>query len=197
MSILDEVYTPSVWGVFKHPSLLFNSFYWWDIRYKISAFFNPRQKWLTKTIPNTWCDKVSLIPHLLFTCLIHYVEQEEGLSDNYDYAEELEKGHVSQQYVDSVLETDRELREVYNYIKTERPGLELHLEVSYPTPNSKAGDIFVENKDGSCTMRSCEELYGMPYKEAYAEVRRLEALIEEKDMWAMNTIIKHHQKMWT
>jgi Mn-dependent DtxR family transcriptional regulator len=46
-------------------------------------------------------------------------------------------------------------------------------------------------------MRSCEELYGMPYKEAYAEVRRLEALIEEKDMWAMNTIIKHYQKMWT
>jgi Mn-dependent DtxR family transcriptional regulator len=46
-------------------------------------------------------------------------------------------------------------------------------------------------------MRSCEELYGMPYKEAYAEVRRLEALIEEKDMWAMKTIIKHYQKMWT
>jgi hypothetical protein len=37
----------------------------------------------------------------------------------------------------------------------------------------------------------------MPYKEAYAEVRRLEALIEEKDMWAMKTIIKHYQKMWT
>jgi hypothetical protein len=195
--MIIDTYTTNFCRVFKHPSLLFNSFYWWDIRYKISAFFNPRQKWLTKTIPNTWCDKVSLIPHLLFTCLIHYVEQEEGLSDNYDYAEDLEKGYVSQQYVDSVLETDRELREVYNYIKTERLQLEEQHENSYPTPNSKAGDIFVENKDGSCTMRSCEELYGMSYKEAYAEVRRLEALIEEKDMWAMKTIIKHYQKMWT
>jgi hypothetical protein len=195
--MIMDTYTTNVLRVFKHPSLLFNSFFWWDVRYRISAFFNPRQKWLTKTIPNTWCDKVTLIPHLLFTCLIHYVEKEEGLNDNYDYAEDLEKGYVSQQYVDSVLETDRELREVYNYIKTERPQLEEQHENSYPTPNSKAGDIFVENKDGSCTMRSCEELYGMPYKEAYAEVRRLEALIEEKDMWAMNTIVKHYQKMWT
>jgi hypothetical protein len=195
--MIIDTYTTNVWRVFKHPSLLFNSFYWWDIRYKISAFFNPRQKWLTKTIPNTWCDKVSLIPHLLFTCLVHYVEQEEGLNDNYDYAEELEKGHVSQQYVDSVMETDRELREVYNYIKVERSQLEEQHENSYPTPTSKATDFFVKGADGHYTMRSCEDLYGFPYEEAYAETHRLEALIEEKDMWAMNTIIKHYQKMWT
>jgi hypothetical protein len=152
---------------------------------------------LTKTIQNTWCDKVSLIPHLLFTCLVHFVEEEEGLRDNYDYAEELEKGYVSQQYVDSVMETDRELREVYNYIKTERPGLELHLEVSYPTPKDPNSDFLVEKEDGHYTMKSCEELYGLSFKEAYAETHRLEALIEEKDMWAMNTIIKHYQKMWT
>lgn len=195
--MIIDTYTTNVWRVFKHPSLLFNSFFWWDVRYRISAFFNPRQKWLTKTIPNTWCDKVSLIPHLLFTCLIHYVEKEEGLSDNYDYAEDLEKGYVSQQYVDSVLETDRELREVYNYIKVERPQLEEQHENSYPTPTSKATDFFVKGADGHYTMRSCEELYGFPYKEAYAETHRLEALLEEKDAWAMNTIVKHYQKMWT
>jgi hypothetical protein len=195
--MIIDTYTTNVWRVFKHPSLLFNSFFWWDVRYRISAFFNPRQKWLTKTIPNTWCDKVSLIPHLLFTCLIHYVEKEEGLSDNYDYTEDLEKGYVSQQYVDSVLETDRELRAVYNYIKVERPQLEEQHENSYPTPTSKATDFFVKGADGHYTMRSCEELYGFPYKEAYAETHRLEALLEEKDAWAMNTIVKHYQKMWT
>jgi len=197
MSILDEVYTTSIWRVFKHPSLLFSSFYWLDIRYKIDAFFKPRQKWLTKTIPNTWCDKVSLIPHLLFTCLVHYVEDEKGLSDDYDFSEELEKGYVSQQYVDSVLTTDRELREVYNYIKTERPQLEEQHDNSYPTSNSKGGDFFVQDADGRYTMRSCEDLYGLPYKEAYAETHRLEKLIEEKDMWAMQTIVKHYQKLWT
>jgi hypothetical protein len=197
MSILDEVYTTSIWRAFKHPSLLFSSFYWLDIRYKISAFFKPRQKWLTKTIPNTWCDKVSLIPHLLFTCLVHYVEDEKGLSDDYDFSEELEKGYVSQQYVDSVLTTDRELRSVYNYIKTERPDLVEQHDNSYPTSNSKGGDFFVQDADGRYTMRSCEDLYGFPYEEAYAETHRLEKLIEEKDMWAMQAIIKHYQKMWT
>ena len=196
--MIMDTYTTNVLRVFKHPSLLFNSFFWWDVRYRISAFFNPRQKWLTKTIPNTWCDKVTLIPHLLFACLTHYVEDEKGLQDHTDWTEDLEKGYISQEYVDSVKNTDNELREVYNYIKTERPELEKQHENSYPTPSSKAiNDIFVKEEDGNCTMRSCEELYGMPYKEAYAEVRRLEALIEEKDMWAMKTIIKHYQKMWT
>ena len=198
MSILNDEYKPNPLRVFTHPSLLFNSFYWDDLRYKISAFFKPRQKWLTKTIPNTWCDKTALIPHLLFTCLTHYVEDEKGLQDHTDWTEDLEKGYISQEYVDSVKNTDNELREVYNYIKTERPELEKQHENSYPTPSSKAiNDLFIKEEDGNCTMRSCEELYGMSYKEAYAEVHRLEALIEEKDMWAMNTIVKHYQKMWT
>ena len=196
--MIIDTHNPSAWRVFRCPSLLFNSFYWWDLKYKIEAFFNPRQKWLTKTIPNTWCDKVTLVPHLLFSCLTHYVEDEKGLQDHIDWTEDLEKGYISQEYVDSVKSTDKELREVYNYIKTERPELEKQHQNSYPTPSSKAiNDIFIKEEDGNYTMRSCEDLYGLPYKEAYAETYRLEALIEEKDMWAMQTIIKHYQKMWT
>jgi len=195
--MIIETKTPSLWKVFKRPSLLFNSFYWWDFRYKLEAFFNPRQKWLTKTIPNTWCDKVTLIPHLLFTCLTHYVEDEKGLQDHIDWTEDLEKGYVSQQYVDSVLETDRELRAVYNYIKTERSQLEEQHENSYPTPKDPNSDFLVQKEDGRYIAKSCEELYGLTFKEAYAETHRLETLLEEKDMWAMNTIIKHYQKMWT
>jgi len=40
-------------------------------------------------------------------------------------------------------------------------------------------------------------LYGLSYEESYAETTRLEKLIEEKDMWAMQTIVKHYQKLWT
>ena len=140
-----------------------------DYRRVISSFFFPRQKWLTKIIPNTWCDKVSLIPHLLFTCLVHYVEDENGLQDEIDWSTDLEKGYTSQEYVDSVKATDSELRSVYNYIKTERPQLEDQYNNSYPTPNSKGGDFFVQDADGRYTMRSCEDLYGMSYAEAYAE----------------------------
>ena len=197
MSVLDEVYTQSPWRVFKHPSLLFNGFYWSDIKYSISAYFNPRQKWLTKTIPNRWCDKTSLIPHLLFTCLVHYVEKEEGLHDEHDYSEDLKAGFVSQEYVDSVLTTDRELREVYNYIKTERPELNRQLDDAYPTPQQPHTEFFTKNEDGHYTMKTCEELYGMSYKKAYSKVRSIEAKLEKKDAWAMKTIIKHYQKMWT
>jgi hypothetical protein len=195
--MIIEQHTPSAWRVFRCPSLLFNSFYWWDLKYKIQAFFNPRQKWLTRTIPNTWCDKVSLVPHLLFTCLVHYVEDENGLQDQIDWSDDLEKGYTSQEYVDNVKSTDSELRSVYNYIKTERPQLEDQYNNSYPTPNSKGGDFFVQDADGRYTMRSCEDLYGLSYEEAYAETHRLEKLIEEKDMSAMLTIVKHYQRLWT
>ena len=46
-------------------------------------------------------------------------------------------------------------------------------------------------------MRSCDDVYGMAYAEAYAETNRLEKLIEEKDLWAMNTIVKYHQYLWS
>jgi hypothetical protein len=135
---------------------------------------------------------------LLFTCLVHYVEKEEGLQDQVDWSDDLKKGYLSQEYYDNIKATDSELRAVYDYIKVERPALEEQYDNSYPTPSSKEiNDLFVKNEDGNYTMRSCEEMYGLSYEEAYAETHRLEALIEEKDMWAMQTIIKHYQKLWT
>ena len=183
--------------IFKHPSLLLNSYFWWDLKYQISAWFNPRQKWLTKTIPNTWCDKTTLIPDLLFTCLIHYVEDEKGLQDEIDWGEDLKAGYVSQEYIDTIKTRSALFRAVYNYVKTERSELEAAHDNSYPIPLSPTKDLFTKNEDGNRTMRSCLTVYGMPYAEAYAETNRLEKLIEEKDLWAMNTIVKYYQYMWT
>jgi hypothetical protein len=183
--------------IFKHPSLIFNSFFWWDLKYQISASFNPRQKWLTKSIPNTWCDKTTLIPHLLFECLIHYVEKEGGLQDQTDWSEDLKGGYVTQEYIDNLKTRDELLRAVYNYVKTERLVIESEQDNSYPIPLSPTKDLFTKNEDGNRTMRTCDDVYGMSFTEAYAEVNRLEKLIEEKDMWAMNTIVKYYQYMWT
>lgn len=191
-----NTYKTNPFRVFKHPSLLFNRFFWNDLKYQISAWFNPRQKWLTETIPNTWCDKTTLIPHLLFECLIHYVEKEKGLQDQIDWSEDLKAGYVSQEYVNDHQNRDALLRAVYNYVKTERLELEAAHDNSYPIPLSPAKDLFTKNEDGNRTMRSCEDVYGMAYAEAYAETNRLEKLIEEKDLWAMNTIVKYHQYLW-
>jgi hypothetical protein len=178
----------------KNPSLIFNSFFLSELKSIIEAWFNPRQKWLTQTIPNTWCDKTTLIPHLLFECLVHYVEQEKGLQDQLDWSQDLKEGYVTQQYVEGIVKRDAELRKAYNYIKFERPELEYQLENSYPETNR---EIFVINEDGHTVMRSCKDLYGMPYEQAYAQTNRLEKFIAKKDMMTMKTIIKYHEFLWT
>ena len=53
--------------------------------YFLRDWFSPRQKWLTKDIPNHWSDKTALIPQLLIKCLIHFVEEEKCFA-NTDYA---------------------------------------------------------------------------------------------------------------
>lgn len=103
---------------------VFSKYFWNDIWYKITAFFNPRQKWLTKHIPNIWKDKPELIQDILFACLVHYVEEENGLHDESFYKKDLDEHYISKEYYDHSVEWNNDLREVYNYIKTERPKLE-------------------------------------------------------------------------
>jgi hypothetical protein len=103
---------------------LFSRYFWSNQWYKITAFFKPRQKWLTKHIPNVWQDKPELIQDILFACLIHYVEEEKGLRDVSFYEQDLKDGHLSQEYYDHSVAINNDLREVYNYIKVERPVLE-------------------------------------------------------------------------
>lgn len=52
----------------------------WQIRdtyYKISCFFFPRQRWLTKTIPREWTDKFALMVETSFACFKAFVDLEE------------------------------------------------------------------------------------------------------------------------
>ena len=171
--------------------------------WKTRSFFIPQQRWLTRVIPRTYCDKVELVPRILFAILIDFVEKEKGLSQlDADWAKELENGHVSQEYVDDVNLTYSELRDAYNYIKTQRDELQSAADSSYPETLPGVHGIFEEptfdaagNK--SICMRSCETLYGMSFAEAYAEHNRLEALMEKRDQEAMMTIVRHVKVLWT
>lgn len=62
-------------------------------------------------------------PHM-FACLIDYVEEEKGLRDASFYEQDLKEGYLSQEYYDHSVAINNDLREVYNYIKVERPVLE-------------------------------------------------------------------------
>jgi hypothetical protein len=83
-----------------------------------------QQKWLTDKLQGDWIDKDAIIEIVLFDSLIHYVEKEDGLNDIcYDFSEELQKGHVRQDTVDAIKLRQKELNDVYFYLKNERPTL--------------------------------------------------------------------------
>lgn len=83
-----------------------------------------QQKWLTDNLKGEWIDKDQIIEIVLFDSLIHYVEKEDGLNDVcYDFSEELQKGHVRQDTVDAIKLRQKELNDVYFYLKNERPTL--------------------------------------------------------------------------
>lgn len=190
---------PNPMKLLKRFRLLFtNSYARADVYWKICAFFKPRQRWLTRVIPNTYCDKVELVPRLLFAVLVDFVESEDGLSQlDIDWSKEIADGHVTQNYVDDIKHTYGELRDAYRYVKYERDKLQAAHDDSYPTLLPGVVDIFVPLPDGHKRMLSCEEQYGMSYAEAYAETNRLEALLDERDQATMQTIVKHVKILWT
>jgi len=108
--------------------LLFNWHFWYDIKYKVECFFKPRQEWLTDVIPDTYCDKVELIPRLLFKCLEHYVEVEckqDHVHDlDHDWSEQIKNKIVTQDYADRLMLRNSELLEAYEYITRGRPSLD-------------------------------------------------------------------------
>ena len=174
--------------------LLFNWHFWYDLRYRVKCFFKPRQEWLTDVIPDTHCDKVELIPRMLFKCLVHYVEVEMRNDWTHDlghtYEEDLKLGYVSQEYVDRVMKTDKDLLKAYKWIKEGRVDLNQKIDDAYP--ETEFDDVFFEREDGNYDMVFSDER-----KEAYKEVDRLEAIKLKKDMEAMQIIVKYHQTLWT
>lgn len=152
---------------------VFSFYFWRDLKYKIRDFFWPRQKWLLRNVPNSWCDKVELIPLVLFEILVHFVEEEMDIV-SWDWQDEVKAGHTSQEKADEIRRVAAEIKEVYNYIKHVRPCLEIQLENSYP-------DF---NVSGS-------------YQELYGETDRLTAFIKEQDEWAMQVILSVREYLWT
>lgn len=174
-----------------------NSHYWFEVRYNIKSFFYPHQEWLTDVIPNTFCDKVELVPRILFTCLTHYVEVERekdyvhGIG--YDWSKELEDKQVSQEYVDKVRLRDEQLMKAYNWIKSGRSAIEARIDAAYP-PSQDWDEMFrrSEEHEGYYEITISKER-----SECYAEVNRLEAIKLEKDKECMGIIVRNHEHLWT
>lgn len=96
---------------------------------KFLCKINPRQKWLTKQIPNEWSDKVALIRDINFAMVVHFIDGEKCF-EHTDY-ENSSEGHAK---------FARELMECYLYIKTRRPMLDKQCWDSFPGDEEYTGN---------------------------------------------------------
>ena len=172
---------------------------WSNLCSAVKYWFKPQQKWLLDEIPNTWCDKTELIKVVLFKMLEHYVEEEHGLQDKEDWTF---PGNAPQDYIDRVKKVDGSLREVYDYIKVHRPILEKQLDDAYPKIEHAGVQCWLqfellEELDDTRALKKERETKMRECKLAYDEVERIEELINEKDEWALTTIVKNRLILWT
>jgi hypothetical protein len=163
-----------------------NTFYYLTSKYRfrqdVKNYFTPKQKWLTKKIPNHWCDKVELIPICLFEMLVHFVEKE---MDNvcWDWQSEVGEGYVSQEYADNYKERQENILQIYKWIKTDRPAMEKEnqrlVNLSFP-------------EDGNLSFSLTKE-----EKEFLLAAHTIEIEIDKKDQEMLHKIIDVRQYLWT
>lgn len=145
-----------------------------DYRSVISSFFFPRQKWLTKIIPNTWCDKTELIPRILYECLKHYVEKEKCFETvDWDH-------HIA--YKDVA----RDIKECYKWITEDRPKLQAEID-----------RIINDGFEGIDSLMRELQSPTKTYDERYPNLTNLELELENKDTYYLTLIVKHRGYLWT
>jgi hypothetical protein len=181
--------------------LLTHRYFWYDLKWKIRNFFFPQNKWLRKLIGKDYCEPQWIIENVLFTTLVNFVEQEDGLNAilNYDVAREsLRDGHITQDYIDFREPIRKQVESAYCYIKATRPQLEMKRDSLYPKSTKSIKELFVLI-EGSTDRRmlSCEEQYGMSYDEAYGPVNDLEEEIKALDTFYLKVIIDNREALWS
>ena len=164
-------------------SKFLNPWFWLYCWTDIKCFFNPRQKWLTKKIPNHWCDKVELIRIVLFESLVHYVDEEKCFDVLAWDEEDIEGCDLNlKTFFNEKRERKAKILKCYDYITKQRPQLSADLDKAYPE-----FDI-----DDMLQIRKT-----MNYLETYGEVNRIEALIEKLDNETISTILELRERLWT
>lgn len=145
---------------------------------QISSRIWPRQRWLTRQIPRTWQDKTTLIPHVLYAMVIHFVD-EDG-----------EDCFNSTDYVNSGLaDFETKLREVYAWAKTGRAEFQKRVDDALPSAS-------IEWKELGNGLLEMVDTSGLTYEEKYGEHNRLEAEFRAKDTEYLVWIVSQRDQFW-
>jgi hypothetical protein len=138
--------------------------------YKFKCFFNPKNKKYRAAIPNTWVDVCMLIEDVNFAFIKGFYEDEykSGIVDWEASSEECSK-------------FAKWLEKAYNYVTVERPQLQKDLDAAYPP----------------LTAKRLTEVNRNTYEQDYAEVHRIETLINKNDTKVLTEVVKYRQYFWT
>lgn len=143
--------------------------------HKLNTFLFPRQRWLTKKIPNHWSDKDYLIDVVLFESIVHFWENEKGgESLEYQFHPDAYNGNfgdddcLKARLLQCRLVHD-ELKAAYEWAK-ERPN------------QMKKFEEMIEFRDGK--------------KPDYAASHVFEQAMQDKDDIAAQAIVKYRRYMW-
>jgi hypothetical protein len=143
----------------------------WD---EIRWYFNPRQKWLTRKIPNSWIDKDTLWEICILEGIKHFVEQDGGLG--YD-------GQNDPTYPEWQKAFDIKVRFYYEMITKKLPELEKQMEEAWKNiPVLFSWEIPIKTID---------------YNKTYGEVDRIEKEIHDLKTEIMVWAVTQRDCIWT
>jgi hypothetical protein len=155
--------------------------YYWD---NIKPIFKPRNQRIRKSIPRTWKD----ISHLMVDVNFEFIKA--------FYEDEYCKDIVDWEATESHKEFAEWLELTYKWITQRRPQLQLDLENAYP-PCKPIDEMFepIEDENGRKMFKMVDD--DIPYEVKYAEVNRIEELIDNKDTEILTEFVKRREYFWT
>lgn len=156
---------------------VFNQYFWRYLYCDIRDWFFPRQRWLTKEIPNYWCDKVELIPLTLFKSLEHFVEVEKGFENMLAQIQDAQDRPIEYSDAEDRIAT---YQEVYDDLKAAYEWGKQRSKFESDTLNMYSADDDKETQ-----------------KEVLQVICRREEYAEEQTINHMSNIVKHSRYLWT
>ena len=153
---------------------LFNSYFWSDLWYRIDCKLCPRNTWVADCIPNTYSDKVELIPNFLFAAIINYVEP--GGEDCF--------GRIDWTTNKVHRKVAKQIRQIYKWAKYDRAVALEKLDKSYPKRPEGVEWLDWINDN-------------IPYNIKYKDVIKWEKYIKDRDDKFLIEIVSLREHLWT
>jgi hypothetical protein len=151
--------------------------WWWKAR----DFFSPRQRWLTKKIPNHWVDKDTLWEICILEGIKHHVDHDAGLRG-------YETSQTDPEYPEHQKVFDRETKEMYDNVVHYLPALEYRAKEAWDA---------LPKRDLLTSINLNQYWSKGDYETMYGEIDRLEAEVAALKTKIMVWAVTNRASIWT